>query len=124
MKKLFLSFAIALSGSLSASAGEYAFLTFETADGERVSVAASGLSLAIEGDALRAGDRVFTLAGLKRMYFSNADMTTAVKAVTVAELGGCQEVFDLNGRRVDKALLTKGVYVVKKKDGTYKIAVK
>lgn len=123
MKKLFLLLSILVS-TFTAKASDYAYLTFETTDGAKVSVQASSLSINISGTTLTAGSKTFTLANLSKMYFSTADQTTGISSVTTSELDAATEIYDLNGRRVSKKQLQKGVYVVKNKNGNYKIAVK
>lgn len=114
-------------GALTAHAGDYAYLTFETTDGAKVSVEVSSLTITISGTTLTAGSQSFTLSNLSKMYFSTSDETsgtTGIEAVSAQELSEATEVYDLNGRKVQKDRLRKGVYVVKNKNGIFKIAVK
>ena len=123
MKRLFflLTFMV---GLFTAHADNYTYLTFETTSGEKVSVEASSLTITFSGTTLNAGSQSFVLSNLKKMYFSSADETTDIKALTVADWSDVTEIYDLNGRKVSKDGLRKGIYVVKSKKGTYKIAVK
>ena len=123
MKKLFL-FLTFMIGALTAQAADYTYLTFKTTDGAKVSVSASSLTITISGTTLTAGSQSFTLSNLSKMYFSASNETTGIKAISAAELNEASEVYDLNGRKVSKDQLKKGVYVIKSKSGTYKIAVK
>lgn len=123
MKKLFLLLSI-LANALVARAGDYAYLTFETTDGNKVSVSASALSIGISGNTLTAGNQTFTLSNLSKMYFSTADQTTGITSITASELDAATEIYDLNGHKVGKEQLQKGVYVIKSKNGNYKIAVR
>ena len=75
MKKILLLLTI-LVGTLTAHAEEYTYLTFETTDGAKASVAVSDLTLTISGTTLTAGTQSFTLSNLSKMYFSNTDETT------------------------------------------------
>jgi len=114
-------------GTLTAHADDYTYLTFETTDGAKVSVAVSSLTIAISGTTLTAGSQSFTLSNLSKMYFSTSDETsgtTGIRTISVQDLNEASEIYDLNGRKVSKDQLRKGVYVVKSKNGTYKIAVK
>lgn len=113
-----------MASAFSAHADEFAYLTFETTDGAKVSVLATSLSVNISGTTLTAGNQSFTLSNLCKMYFSASDMTTGIHAIMISDLDEASEIYDLNGRRVSKNQLTKGVYVVKNKNGNYKIAVK
>ena len=127
MKKILLSF-MALIGVLTAQAESYSYLTFETTDGAKVSVSTTGLSLSISGTMLTAGSQTFTLSNLNRMYFSTTDesTTTGIKAIDSSQLSIDEsvEVYDLQGHKVEKSQMRNGAYIVKTKNGTFKIAVK
>lgn len=113
-----------LIGSLTMHAENYSYLTFELTDGSKTSVSVTSLTISISGTTLTAGDKSFTLTNLSKMYFSNTDETSGISTLTVEDMDNISEIYDLNGRKVSKDLLTKGVYVVKSKEGTYKIAVR
>ncbi len=102
----------------------YNFLTFEMTDGAKVSVAISSLTLTINGNTLTAGSQTFTLSNLSKMYFSNTDETTGIKETTSTTLEEAAEIYDLQGHRIAKEQMTKGVYIVKAKSKTQKIVVK
>ncbi len=102
----------------------YNFLTFEMTDGAKVSVAISSLTLTINGNTLTAGSQTFTLSNLSKMYFSNTDETTGIEEMTSATLEEAAEIYDLQGHRIAKEQMTKGVYIVKTKSKTQKIVVK
>lgn len=123
MKKLVL-FLLLVIGTLTAHAADYTYLTFETTDGAKISVEVSSLTIAISGTTLTAGGQSFTLTNLHKMYFSTSDETSDIKAISTEELNEASEVYDLNGRKVSKDQMTKGVYVIKSKSGTSKIIVK
>jgi hypothetical protein len=55
MKKIVLLLTI-LVGTLTAQAGDYTYLTFETTDGAKASVSVSDLTLTISGTTLTAGN--------------------------------------------------------------------
>ena len=123
MKK-FLLIMMALVGALNVQAEEYAYLTFETTDGEIASVAVSSLTLTISGNTLTAGSQTFTLSNLSKMYFSNTDETTAIEEITTATLDEAADIYDLQGHKVTKDQMKRGVYIVKTKSRTYKMIVK
>ena len=123
MKKFFLFLTI-LVGTLTAQAEDYTYLTFETTDGAKASVAVADLTLAISGTTLTAGTQSFTLSNLSKMYFSNTDETTGIEAITSATLDEATDIYDLQGHKVTKAQMQKGVYIVKTKNRTYKIVMK
>ena len=115
---------MALVGALSVQAEEYAYLTFETTDGEKASVPVSSLTLTVSGNTLTAGSQTFTLSNLSKMYFSNTNETTAIEEITTATLDEAADIYDLQGHKVTKAQLKRGVYIVKTKSRTYKMIVK
>lgn len=126
MKKIIL-FLNMLVGVLSAQAGDYAYLTFETTDGSKVSVSvASDVTLTISGTTLTAGTQSFTLANLSKMYFTASDetSTTGISKVMKTDLDEATEIYDLQGHKVTKDLMRRGVYVIKTKQGTFKLNVK
>ena len=110
--------------TLTAQAEDYTYLTFETTDGAKASVAVADLTLTISGTTLTAGTQSFTLSNLSKMYFSNTDETTGIEAITSATLDEDTDIYDLQGHKVTKAQMQKGVYIVKTKNRTYKIVMK
>jgi len=149
MKK-FALLLLALAGSLRILADGFSYLTFETTDGEKVSVAVDeSLELSISGTTLTVGSNSFTLSNLSKMYFTDADETaTGIESIQNSSqssgAGGTKfkiqngienyidddaEVYDLRGRKFvngksSNRKLPHGVYLVKTKQETYKIVVK
>ena len=137
MKKFFLLL-VALIGAFTAQAGTYAYLTFETTDGAKVSVPVEALSLTVSGNTLTAGSQAFVLANLAKMYFTETDesATTGIEAVDNGQLtmDNATEIYDLQGKKVkngelsngklSNSQLPKGAYIVKTKEKTYKLIVK
>lgn len=127
MKKIFL-FLMTLAGVLTAQADDYPYLTFETTDGAKASVAVSSLKLTFSGNTLTAGSKTFTLTNLSKMYFSTTDesMETGVEAIQQSQnaIDEATAIYDLQGHKVPKEQMRKGAYIIKTKDRTYKIVVK
>ena len=123
MKKMVLMM-MALVGALSMQAEEYTYLTFETTDGTKASVAISSLTLTISGKTMTAGSQTFVLSNLSKMYFSNTDETTGIEEITSETLGEATDIYDLQGHQVTKDQMKRGVYIVKTKTKTYKMIVK
>lgn len=123
MKKIVL-FLTMLVGTLTAQASDYTYLTFETTDGAKVSVSVSNLTLSISGTTLTAGTQSFTLSNLSKMYFSNTNETTGISEVMKANLDEATEIYNLQGHKVSKDQMRRGVYVIKTKQGTFKLNVK
>ena len=120
---------LVLAGMLPTRAEEYGYLTFELTDGAKASVSVESLTLTFEGATLKGGKETFKVSNLSKMYFSKTDETTGtpdaiddVKTDDGAWDDG--EIYDLNGRRVTRDQMRKGVYIVKTKERTCKIVVK
>jgi hypothetical protein len=114
-----------LVGTLAAQAEDYTYLTFETTDGAKTSVSVEGLTLTISGTTLTAGTQTFTLSNLSKMYFSTSEeTTTGIEEITNATLDEATDIYDLQGHKVTKEQMKKGVYIVKTKQRTYKIMMK
>ena len=126
MKKILLLLTI-LVGTLTAQAGDYTYLTFESTDGAKVSVDVSSLPVTINLDnsTLTIGNQTFVLADLSKMYFSTSDeTTTGIKEITSATLDEATDIYDLQGHKVTKEQMKKGVYIVKTNNRTYNMVVR
>lgn len=122
MKKLLLSLMLLL-GTFTAHAEDYPYLTFQMTDGARVSVSSSSLTISISGTTLKAGDQSFAVSNLSKMYFSDHDESTGIETLCVSDWNEITDIYDLNGKKVTKDQMQKGVYVVRSKKGTYKMTV-
>ena len=124
MKRL-LFILMMMTGVLAMQAADYPYLTFETTDGNKVSVSTESLTLTVSGTTLTAGNQSFTLVNLSRMYFSTSDeSTTGISETVTADLNEVTDIYDLKGNKVSKSQMQKGVYIVKTNKGTFKMTVK
>ncbi len=125
MKKILLLLTM-LVGTLTAQAEDYTYLTFETTDGTKASVSvASDVTLTINGTTLTVGSQSFTLTNLSKMYFSTSDETaTGIEEINSASIEEATDIYDLQGHKVSKEQMRKGVYIVKTKSRTYKMVVR
>ena len=125
MKKLFMLLAVAI-GTLTAQAenDDYPYLTFETADGAKTSISTASLTINIQDGKLKAGSMELTIADLSKMYFSTSDETTGIEEVITTTLDESADIYDLQGRKVTKDQMRRGIYVVKTKSGIRKVRVK
>ena len=124
MKRL-LFILMMVTGTLAMQAGDYPYLTFETTDGNKVSVSTESLTLTVSGTTLTAGNQSFILVNLSRMYFSTSDeSTTGISETMTADLNEVTDIYDLKGNKVSKSQMQKGVYIVKTNKGTFKMTVK
>ena len=125
MKKIVLLF-MALAGAMTVLADNtYTYLTFETTDGAKASVSVESLKLTISGNTLTADSQTFILSNLSRMYFSMTDETVSgIEEITSTTLDEAADIYDLQGHKVSKEQMKKGIYIVKTKNKTYKMIVK
>ena len=125
LMKKFVLLLIVLIGTLKVRADSFSFLTFETTDGEKISVAVDeSLTLTISGTTLTSGSESFSLSNLSKMYFSNTDETTSIRETTDAALEEAVTIYNLQGHKVSKGQMRKGAYIIRTKDKTYKLIVK
>ena len=93
--------AFLVTGTLSAAADDYPYLTFETADGTKTSVSASSLTISVGDGKLTVGSQEFTLSDLSKMYFSASDETTSgIDDLNSESTSQRTTIFDLQGRKV------------------------
>ena len=125
MKKILCLF-MALVGALTAQAADYNYLTFETTYGVKTSVDVSSLPVTINLDnsTLTIGSQTFALADLSKMYFSTQSETTGIEEISSATIDDDAVIYDLYGRKVTKAQMRRGIYVMKTKLGTRKVNVR
>lgn len=124
MKKLFLLLTVLVT-TLTVQAEGYTYLTFETTDGAKASVSVENLTLTISGTTLTAGSQQFTLSNLSKMYFSTSDETaTGIEEINSASIEEATDIYDLQGHKVSKEQMRKGVYIVKTNSRTYKMVVR
>ena len=124
MKKLFLLLTVLVT-TLTVQAEGYTYLTFETTEGAKASVSVENLTLTINGTTLTAGSQQFTLSNLSKMYFSTSDETaTGIEEINNAAIEEATDIYDLQGHKVSKEQMRKGVYIVKTKSRTYKMVVR
>ena len=124
MKKLFLLLTVLVT-TLTVQAEGYTYLTFETTEGAKASVAVENLTLTISGTTLTAGSQQFTLSNLSKMYFSTSDETaTGIEEINSASIEEATDIYDLQGHKVSKEQMKKGVYIVKTNSRTYKMVVR
>lgn len=116
---------LALAAMLPVSAQEaYSFLTLETTDGAKTNLSVETLTMSVGNGVLTVGDQSFPLANLKKMYFSNGNVITGIDQLTTDGTDEIVAIYDLQGRKVNKNDMQKGIFVVKTKQKTTKMIVK
>ena len=106
-------------------ADEYGYMVFTLNDGTTQSIAANGLSLSFAGGNMTAknGTEALTISlnSLNAMAFSKNGATAINNAMTDDD---SEDIYDLQGHRVTRAEMRKGVYIIKTKNRTYKVNVR
>ncbi len=121
MKKLLLTI-IAITAINTAKADDFPYLTFETTDGLTVSIPVSNVSFSFNERELTVGDYTFELTNLKKMYFSKENNATGIKGTdAVRNNDNIEEMYDLQGHKIQIDQAQKGIYIVKTKNGNHKI---
>ena len=113
----------ALSGHLMAD--EFGYMVFTLNDGTMKSITANGLTLSFTDGNLSAksGNNELTipLNSLKVMAFSKNGVTAIGDTMANDD---SEEIYDLQGNRVTRAEMRKGVYIIKTKNRTYKVNIR
>lgn len=134
MKKTIILMMMVLAVAAKAMADDYPWLAFQTADGAVKSVAVKNLTLTFSNGTLVAtngdGNYAFSLDNLNKMFFSTEP--TRIADNTLDSECDEAEVFTVAGVAVGrfanadaaKAALKPGLYVIKSKNGTFKMSVK
>lgn len=139
MKNLIILFIMAL-GTLQASAQEYNYLTLQETDGTETSLTVDGLKIIfVDGSiVVTNGTQNFTapLASMSKMYFAETAtaINSAIAAADEASVrivngqlqvnapdGSRVKVYGLDGREQGTSHLTRGVYVVRVNNQTFKV---
>ena len=125
MKKLMMLLTL-MMGTIGMKAADYPYLTFELTDGSKASVSVSSdVAMTFSGTTLTIGSESFTLTNLSKMYFSTSDeTTTGISALKTADSNEIEAIYNLQGHKVSRDQMQRGVYIVKTKKGTSKITVK
>ena len=127
MKKIVLLLMTLVGGGLAVQAEDsYTYLTFETTDGAKVSVSVSSqpVTINLDNSTLAIGNEKFALADLSKMYFSTQSETTGIQEISSATIDEAADIYDLQGHKVTKAQMKKGVYIVKTNRKTFKIVMR
>lgn len=122
MKRIFLILLVLIG--LRGYAVDFPYLTFRLNDGGKFSFPSAGLTMNITGNVLTVSQNSFTVSNLSAMYFSATDETSGIKGISADQISSDAVIYNLNGNRIRKNQMDKGVYLVRDKNGTYKIIVK
>jgi len=133
MKKFFVTMAV-LTGTLAAEAYDFPYLILQSADGNTQAVSVESLTITFADGQLLAvnddGNQTYTLTDLSKMFFSSSGNATGIS--TKESVGESVEAFTLGGLSLGtfsslteaKSSLKAGVYVLRSKNKTVKIAIK
>ena len=110
--------------AITANAGDYKYLILESNDGTTYSMTAQGLTLTFkDGNLVSTDGTTIPLSSLAKMYFSDASgistlsNTTDESQVIIYTISGSVAGI-YNDLSSAVANLTKGVYIIKKNDGS------
>ena len=110
--------------AITANAGDYKYLILESNDGTTYSMTAQGLTLTFkDGNLVSTDGTTIPLSSLAKMYFSDASgistlsSTTDESQVIIYTISGSVAGI-YNDLSSAVANLTKGVYIIKKNDGS------
>lgn len=125
MKKLMMLLTL-MMGTIGMKAADYPYLTFELTDGSKASVSVSSdVAMTFSGTTLTIGSESFTLTNLSKMYFSASNETSmGISALEIADSDEVEAIYNLQGHKVSRDQMQRGVYIIKTKKGTSKITVK
>lgn len=127
MKKLILSLSLLSPLALNAMAGDYPYITFETSEGAKSSVAVTNdLQFSFANNTLTIANQTFALDNLSKMYFTTTEQSVATSIHTVEQVTEkAAEIYTLDGRKIIVSQMQKGeTYIVKSHNGTNKLIVK
>ncbi len=136
MKKKLLTIVSVLAVAASAFADNYPYLTFKKSDGTLVSVSVESLNMTFSDGKLVVSNGTestsLTLTDLASMYFSTQDDATGIDNIPADIADGNMEAYSTQGvcygtfDNVEslKKSLPGGIYIIKAKGKTYKVAVK
>lgn len=131
MKKSLILTLLFVLTTVGTRAADYQYLVFTLSDGTTQAIAATNLNISFADGNLVATNGSETLAtlpltSLTQMEFS-ADGTTGISQTLNSPfsiLNSENEWYDLNGRKLDAAPSTKGVYILKNNSKTIKVSIK
>lgn len=124
----------ALLLTVSASAEEYSYMSFQTTNGDIVSFGVESLTMSFSDGKLLLqnvdGSKEFAVADLSRMFFSSS--ATAISNIETNNASGKKRVYTLSGIFIGefnsllevKDAVKSGMYLVKDNNNTTKIAVR
>lgn len=133
MKKL-LFVLLAFAGAVGAKAYDYPYLVFQKTDGSIQSVSVEALTLTVEDGRIvvrnSEENTAFALTELSKMYFSS--ISTGITETDGDETSGIVDVYSVSGVKVGsfssleqaRCSLGSGMYIIKTKTKTQKIAIR
>ena len=127
MKKLILSLSLLSPLALNAMTDDYPYITFETLEGAKSSVAVTNdLQFSFANNTLTIANQTFALDNLSMMYFTTTEQSVATSIHTVKQVTeNAAEIYTLDGRKIIASQMQKGeTYIVRGYHGTNKLIVK
>lgn len=99
------------------------YLTVELRDGAKLSIPVSTQKLIFSGDTLNVDNKSFTLSSIGKIFFSNIDESSDIESICKDDSSDIVGYYDLQGHRITKDWLKKGIYIVRTKRSSYKMVI-
>lgn len=127
MRKALLIFLTTMAAlAVHAEDAAYPYLTIELSDGTKTSVDVSSATVSLDFNetTLTIGQQTFVVGDLAKMYFTTTDETSGILELSLVSGNEIIAIYDLQGRKVSRDQMSRGIYVIKTKNGTRKVNVK
>ena len=127
MRKALLIFLTMMAAlAVHAEDAAYPYLTIELSDGTKTSVDVSSATVSLDFNetTLTIGQQTFVVGDLAKMYFTTTDETSGILELSLVSGNEIIAIYDLQGRKVSRDQMSRGIYVIKTKNGTRKVNVK
>lgn len=127
MRKALLIFLTMMAAlAVHAEDAAYPYLTIELSDGTKTSVDVSSATVSLDFNetTLTIGQQTFVVGDLTKMYFTTTDETSGILELSLVSGNEIIAIYDLQGRKVSRDQMSRGIYVIKTKNGTRKVNVK
>ena len=127
MRKALLIFLTMMAAlAVHAEDAAYPYLTIELSDGTKTSVDVSSATVSLDFNetTLTIGQQTFVVGDLAKMYFTTTDETSGILELSLVSGNEIIAIYDLQGRKVSRDQMSRGIYVIKSKNGTRKVNVK
>ena len=99
------------------------YLTLEMRDGSKLSIPVSMQKLVFSGDTLNIDNKSLPLSSICKICFSNIDESSDIESIYKDDINNIIDYYDLQGHRLTKEWLKKGIYIVRTKRSSNKMVI-